>query len=142
MNLLALILGAVLSGQTIIEYGKQPIDVRPVEQFSTQQNAWASEENQQQWELVFLEWTATWYDYQLNWNRWSKTHNTCAIRQKERYWLYKVCSKTTGKCVVCKHNDYGPQREDRVIDLSSHAFKELWVPLSRGVTKVLVYKVN
>ena len=36
MSLLALILGAVLSGNTIVEYGKQPIDVSPVEQVSTQ----------------------------------------------------------------------------------------------------------
>ena len=130
MSLLALILGAVLSGSTVVEYGKQPLDEGLVGQVSTQHQE------------PFLEWKATRYDYRLNWNRWSKTHNTCAIRKKERYGNYKVCSKTTGKCVVCRHNDYGPQREDRVIDLSSHAFKELWVPLSRGVDEVLVYKVD
>ena len=88
-------------------------------------------------------WTASWYDYTLNINweirEWSKTHNTCALRIYERYQTFKVCSKSTGKCVECYHNDYGPKREDRVIDLSSHAFKELWVPLSRWLTEVEVY---
>lgn len=88
------------------------------------------------------EWTATWYDYKLWWKWWSKTHNTCALRIYERHKTYKVCSKVTGKCVNCYHNDYGPKREDRVIDLSSHAFKELWIPLSRWVTEVEVYLVE
>ena len=85
------------------------------------------------------EWIATWYDYKL-WDKWwSKTHNTCALRIYERYKTYRVCSKVTGKCVDCYHNDYWPQREDRVIDLSSHAFKELWISLSRWVAEVEVY---
>jgi hypothetical protein len=37
MSLLALILGAVMSGSTVIEYGKQPLDEGLVEQVSTQQ---------------------------------------------------------------------------------------------------------
>lgn len=91
-------------------------------------------------------WTASWYDYTLNIN-WvdkvrSKDHNTCALRIYERYQTFLVCSKSTGKCVECYHNDYGPKREDRVIDLSSHAFKELWVPLSRWLTEVEVYLVE
>ena len=91
-------------------------------------------------------WTASWYDYTLNINGVdkvrSKDHNTCALRIYERYQTFKVCSKSTGKCVECYHNDYGPKREDRVIDLSSHAFKELWVPLSRWLTEVEVYLVD
>lgn len=86
--------------------------------------------------------TATWYDYKLVNTWWSKTHNTCALRIYERYKTYKVCSKVTGKCVNCYHNDYWPQRQDRVIDLSSHAFKELGIPLSRWVTEVEVYLVE
>jgi len=89
--------------------------------------------------------TASWYDYTLNINwqnkEWSKTHDTCALRIYERYQTFRVCSKITGKCVDCYHNDYGPAREDRIIDLSSHAFKELGIPLSRWLTPVEIYIV-
>lgn len=91
--------------------------------------------------------TASWYDYDLeiNWeirNR-SKTHNTCAMRNKvDRYNTFKVCSRVTWKCVDCYLNDYWPQREDRIIDLSSHAFKELGIPLSRWLTEVEIYLVE
>lgn len=84
--------------------------------------------------------TASWYDYTLNINwenrDWSKTHDTCALRIYERYKKYKVC--TEEKCITCYHNDYGPAREDRVIDLSSHAFKQL-APLKLGLVHVKVY---
>jgi hypothetical protein len=88
--------------------------------------------------------TASWYDYDLeiNWQirNWSKTHNTCAMRNRvDRYKTFKVCSRITWKCVDCYLNDYWPQREDRIIDLSSHAFKELGIPLSRGLTEVEIY---
>ena len=89
--------------------------------------------------------TASRYDYTLNINwqnkEWSKTHDTCALRIYERYQTFRVCSKITGKCVDCYHNDYGPAREDRIIDLSSHAFKELGIPLSRWLTPVEIYIV-
>lgn len=90
----------------------------------------------------FLVGTASWYDYSLPFDggdNWSKTHSTCALRIYERYQTFKVCSDVTWKCIECYHNDYGPARTDRVIDLSSKAFKELWVPLSRGLTPVKVF---
>ena len=131
MSLLALILWAVISGSTIIEYWKQPIDTPVVEQVSIQE------------EQPFLEWKATWYDYQLNGSWYSKSHSTCALRIKERYHHYKVCSKATWKCVVCRHNDYWPaEYTNKVIDLSSYAFKQLWIPLSRWVADVEIYKVD
>lgn len=96
--------------------------------------------------VPFLTGTASWYDYTLNINweerEWSKNHSTCAMRDKEhRYQMFKVCAKATGKCIECKLNDYWPQREDRVIDLSSYAFRQLWVPLSRGLTEVEIYSI-
>ena len=50
MSLLALILGAVLSGSTVIEYGKQPLDEGLVEQVSIQhiQHLWYSSDNERQ----------------------------------------------------------------------------------------------
>jgi rare lipoprotein A (peptidoglycan hydrolase) len=54
------------------------------------------------------------------------------LRIKDRYKNYKVCVESTGKCVVCYHNDYGPaEYTNKVIDLSSYAFKQLGIPLSR-----------
>jgi hypothetical protein len=140
MSLLALIMWAVLSGNTIIEYGKQPLDINLVEQVSTQQSVQASEENQPQEELPFLEWKWTWYDYKL-WGKWySKYNDTCALRIKDRWWHYKVCAGD--KCVVCRHNDYWPaEYTNKVIDLSSHAFKQL-APLSKWVIEVLIYKID
>ena len=150
MSLLALIMGAVLSGSTIIEYGKQPLDINLVEQVSTHQIQQASEENQPQKELPFLnqkespflEWKATWYDYKL-WGKWySKYNDTCALRIKQRWGHYKVCVKWTDRCVVCRLNDYWPaEYTNKVIDLSSHAFKQL-SPLSRWVIEVLIYKID
>lgn len=84
--------------------------------------------------------TASWYDYTLNINweirEWSKSHDTCALRIYDRYKTYKVC--TEDKCITCYHNDYGPARQDRVIDLSSHAFKQL-APLKLGLVHVKVF---
>lgn len=84
--------------------------------------------------------TASWYDYTLNINweirEWSKLHDTCALRIYERYKTYKVC--TEDKCITCYHNDFWPARQDRVIDLSSHAFKQL-APLKLGLVHVKVF---
>lgn len=126
MSLLAMIMWAVITGSTVIEYGKQPLDDGLVEQVSIEQ--------------PLYEGIASRYDYTLNINGvdkvWSKTHDTCALRIYERYKNYRVC--TEDKCVVCRHNDYGPARQDRVIDLSSHAFKQL-APLRKGLVYVKVY---
>ena len=99
----------------------------------------AKEVSTQEIQQPLFEWWASWYDYKL-WNqRWSKNHDTCALRIYERYKKYKVC--TEEKCIVCKQTDYWPQRQDRVVDLSSHAFKQL-APLSKGLTYVKVYSLN
>lgn len=92
-------------------------------------------------EVPLYEWTASRYDYKLSWKRRSRTHDTCALRIRERYKKYKVCSKESWKCITCYHNDYGPWRTDRVIDLSSHAFQQL-APLKKWLTEVQVYLIN
>ena len=124
--LLWIITGANLSG-----YEFKPLDYDLVEPISTQE------------EQPMLEWKASRYDYKLGWQWWSKNHNTCALRIKERYKTYKVCSKATWKCVECYHNDFGPSEyTHKVIDLSSHAFKQLWIPLSRWVAEVKIYQIT
>lgn len=93
----------------------------------------------QEVEQPLYEWWASWYDYKLWSNWWSKTHDTCALRIYERYKYYKVCVEDN--CITCYQNDYGPQREDRVIDLSSQAFKQL-APLRKWIIRVKVYLVK
>ena len=82
---------------------------------------------------------ASWYDYSLpNYPDYSKTHFTSASKDYPKGTYLLVCEK---KCVIVRVNDYGPARDDRVIDLSSAAFKEL-SPLSKGVIKVKIYEVR
>lgn len=116
----------------LIQYWNQPLDLPLVEQVATEEI-----------EQPLYEWWASWYDYSLTINGekkvWSKTHNTCALRIYERYKMYKVCSDD--KCITCYHNDYWPQRQDRVVDLSSHAFSQL-ASLKKGLVYVKVYIVD
>lgn len=142
MSFLAAILGCFLSGSTVLVCPNPPLDYGMVGQVSTQQSVQASEENQPQNELVFLEWKGTWYDYKL-WGKWySKYNDTCAMKVKPRWWHYKVCVKWTDRCVVCRLNDRWPaEYTNKVIDLSSHAFKQL-APLTRWVIDVLIYKID
>ena len=127
MSLLALLMGWIISWW-LIQYWNQPLDTDLVEQVSAVQV-----------EQPLYEWWASWYDYSLWGQRWSKSHDTCALRIYERYQTYKVC--TEDKCIICYHNDYWPARQDRVIDLSSHAFKQL-APLRDGLVYVRVYLVE
>ena len=130
MSFLAAILWCFLSGTTVLVCPNPPLDYDMVVQTTTQQ------------EQPFLKWKATRYNYKLNGKWYSKYNDTCALRIKERGWHYKVCIKWTDRCVVCRQNDYGPKEETwKIIDLSSHAFKQL-APLSRWVIEVEIYKVT
>lgn len=131
MSFLALILWCVFSGGLMVECPNPPLDYGLVGQISTEV------------EQPLLKWKASRYDYRLWWKWWSKNHSTCALRIKDRYKNYKVCAKSTGKCVVCYHNDYWPaEYTNKVIDLSSYAFKQLGIPLSRWVAEVEIYLVE
>lgn len=80
---------------------------------------------------------ASWYDYDLDdYPGYSLTHNTAASRDLVRYSNYIV--QYEGKTVTVRINDYGPDASvhpDRIIDLSSYAFKQL-APLSGGLITV------
>ena len=123
------ILLAWIIGTTVMQPLDYDFDYSPVVESTTVQI-----------EQPLFEWMASWYDYSLNikWENvvWTRTHDVCALRIYERYKHYRVC--TDDKCIVCKQTDYWPSREDRVIDLSSHAFKQL-APLSKGLVYVKVY---
>lgn len=132
MSFLALVLGCVFSGNTLLACPNPPLDQWMIRTPAIEERV----------EQPFLEGSASRYDYKLNGNRWSKSHDTAALRIKERYWHYKVCVKGTDRCVVVYHNDRGPKEyTNKVIDLSSHAFKQL-APLSRWVVDVQIYKLD
>jgi rare lipoprotein A len=66
---------------------------------------------------------------------------TCALRKKDYGKYYKVCSTDNGKCVVVRHNNFGPRkrlfRQGRIVDLSRKAFSEL-ADLETGIINVTV----
>ena len=70
---------------------------------------------------------------------------TCALRKKDYGKYYKVCSTDNGKCVVVRHNNFGPRkrlfRQDRIIDLSRKAFSEL-AGLETGIINVTITEVR
>ncbi len=71
---------------------------------------------------------ASYYDYDLNGIAWSKNHNTAASRDLPRRSKVKVTNLANNKSTIVYINDYGPDikvHPDRIIDLSSHAFKEI-----------------
>jgi rare lipoprotein A (peptidoglycan hydrolase) len=78
--------------------------------------------------------TASWYDYDLKGEPWSKTHRTCASRFLKRYSTVIVKNLANGKEVKCYVNDY-IEHPDRIIDLSSYAFSQI-ADLSTGLAKV------
>jgi len=87
---------------------------------------------------------ASYYDYILPSGWSSKGHFVCATRDFIRYSYVKVINIDTGQEVICKVTDYGPDESihpDRIIDLSSTAFKTL-APLKLGVINVKVKQLN
>lgn len=127
-NMLGILLAWII-GTTAMQPLDYNFDYSPVEESTTEKI-----------EQPLYEWRASWYDYSLsiNWVKkvWTKDHSVCALRIYERYKHYRVCAGD--KCIVCKQTDYGPARQDRVIDLSSYAFKQL-APLTRWVVRVKIY---
>ncbi len=70
---------------------------------------------------------------------------TCALRKNDYGKYYKVCSADNGKCVVVRHNNFGPRkrlfRQGRIIDLSRKAFLEL-ADIKTGIINVTVTEVK
>jgi len=108
------------------------------------------EDIEQTWEVLMsippitktLSGTATWYDYELDWQERSKSHDTCALRETDRYWTYRVTNTANGKTVDCYHNDYWPKEyTNKIIDLSSHAFKQI-ADLKSWVANVTIERIK
>ena len=70
---------------------------------------------------------------------------TCAMRKTNFGGYYKVCNIVSNKCVVVRHNDFGPSKRSynkgRIIDLSKFAFLRI-ADLKEGIINVTVEEVS
>ncbi len=70
---------------------------------------------------------------------------TCALRRRGFGKYYRVCNPGNGKCVIVRHNDFGPSgrlySRGRIIDLTKAAFLQI-ADLKDGIIKVTVTEVN
>lgn len=102
--------------------------------------------------MRLLEGRASWYDYELDengkghpcfivrMNCYTQTVSVAAMRDVPRGTLVLVERIDTGKKIVVKVTDYGPEHAKfphRVIDLSSYAFRQL-ADLNEGTIEVIV----
>ena len=66
---------------------------------------------------------------------------TCAMRKTDFGKYYKVCNIANNKCVVVRHNNFGPSKslydQGRIIDLSRAAFSQV-ADLKEGIIQVTV----
>ncbi len=70
---------------------------------------------------------------------------TCALRRADYGKSYQVCNDANGKCVVVRHNNFGPAKrlysQGRVIDLTRAAFSKI-SDLETGVIRVTIKEVS
>lgn len=111
--------------------------------------------NSHKTEQNYIEGTASWYDYSLTgYPDYSHDNLTAASRDYKKGTKLQVCPQVGEEdfeknpdlyqCVNVRVNDYGPDmalHPDRVIDLSSSAFKQI-APLSQGTIKVNILKIS
>ncbi|MFA6281550.1 MAG: septal ring lytic transglycosylase RlpA family protein [Candidatus Omnitrophota bacterium] len=66
---------------------------------------------------------------------------TCAMRKTDFGKRYKVCNTANSKCVIVRHNNFGPSKyfydKGRIIDLSKAAFSRI-AGLDEGVIRVII----
>ena len=94
MSLLALILGAVLSGSTVIEYGKQPLDMPYVAQVSTSsiQHLWYSLDDTRQL-MVQRAYDLWWMDFVIMIECESWFNPNARWDSGRAYWLCQMNSR-------------------------------------------------
>lgn len=73
-----------------------------------------------------------------------KNELTCAMRKRDFGKNYIVCNLENKKCVVVRHNNFGPSKrmfqKGRIIDLSKAAFSRI-ADLKQGLIKVRISQV-
>ena len=64
---------------------------------------------------------------------------TCALRRRDFGKWYKVCNTENGRCVVVRHNNWGPSwylyNQGRIVDLSRAAFSRI-ADLEQGIIPI------
>jgi rare lipoprotein A len=100
--------------------------------------------------------TASYYTYQscvregtsgvwtASGERFNENDFTCALRSRDWGGIYRVTNIETGRWVIVRHNDFGPNKKlhdkGRVIDLSKAAFAAI-APLRKGIISVKVERL-
>ena len=90
---------------------------------------------------------ASWYSSKLTatGERLNDFDPTCAMRKRDFGKLYRVCNTENSKCVIVRHNNFGPSKvkfnEGRIIDLSKAAFSGI-AGLDAGLVKVTIEEVR
>ncbi len=86
---------------------------------------------------------ASWYTARrtATGERFKSNDLTCAMRRRGFGKFYKVCNASNEKCVVVRHNNFGPSKrlydKGRIIDLSRSAFSQI-ADTKEGLVKVTV----
>ncbi|MDD4182744.1 MAG: septal ring lytic transglycosylase RlpA family protein [Candidatus Omnitrophica bacterium] len=86
---------------------------------------------------------ASWYSAKITATGEKANDNdlTCAMRKKDFGKYYRVCNTANDKCVVVRHNNFGPSKrfydQGRIIDLSKAAFSRI-ADLEEGIIEVTV----
>ncbi|MBU1726027.1 MAG: septal ring lytic transglycosylase RlpA family protein [Candidatus Omnitrophica bacterium] len=89
---------------------------------------------------------ASWYvaDRTATGEKFNEYDPTCAMRKRGFGRLYKVCNVSNNKCVIVRHNNFGPSKEKfdegRIIDLSKSAFSRI-ADLKDGLVRVSVEEI-
>jgi len=90
---------------------------------------------------------ASWYDplTVATGEKYAVDGLTCALRMREFGEEYLVCNRENNKCMVVRHNDFGPSRElfnqGRIIDLSRYAFSKI-ADLKKGLIRVRIGQIH
>ena len=90
---------------------------------------------------------ASWYSVKITatGEKFSDNDLTCAMRKTDFGKYYKVCNTANNKCVVVRHNNFGPSKylydQGRIIDLSRAAFLRI-ADLQEGIINVRVAEVS
>ena len=90
---------------------------------------------------------ASWYTARrtASGERFDRRIFSCALRRFDFGKYYRVCNVMNNKCVVVRHNDFGPSKRiylrGRIIDLSQSAFSRI-ADLKKGIIEVTVHEIT
>lgn len=86
---------------------------------------------------------ASWYSgHRTATGEWfNKNELTCAMRRGDFGKYYKVCNTQNSRCVIVRHNNFGPAlrlfKNGRIVDLSKAAFAAI-ADLKAGIIPVTI----